>query len=568
MNSQIAARLQENHRPEPAMRRLVVDKAEVGFNPDTHLALGQWCFLGAEDAFPQWDSLDFIEPFDSARERCANNKAARQLAAALVDELYPELNRRHGTDYGRDFWHIVLFNWLLHLVMLSWRIWRHVELFAATTGDTPLEVPLPTATHSFKFRDTIAFVESCYSGFAFRDWLIGETIGRQVPPHWRLCTGARLTPPNERPRAGPAPIRRSPVDNINGMKWWQRRLLSLVTQLKSTKSARFGPLLAGDRSAFPRAYTDLVTQLARDTMPDSLREDFSRLDAEAKRQPYRRGRVHASSINIHDDQENIILAHAMLAGERIFAIQHGGAYGTAAILACAADLEYCHDTFITWGWTQQDDHAGRFLPLPSPLLARLEKARQPAGDAIVFVGTMMLAFNPRIDYCADPLEYRHWKRQFIAGLAPETRQRLRYRPYFASFSLNDGAWLRQSFPDLSIVEGDLYEELKYCRLAVLDYPGTTLAEVLAANIPTICFWNSEQWLLAPSAQPLFDRLRRAGILFNRPEDAAAQLNVIGDNIESWWKDPERQGARAEWCHAFARADRNWFAQWVRAFASE
>jgi putative transferase (TIGR04331 family) len=104
-------------------------------------------------------------------------------------------------------------------------------------------------------------------------------------------------------------------------------------------------------------------------------------------------------------------------------------------------------------------------------------------------------------------------------------------------------------------------------MAVLDYPGTTLAEVLAANIPTICFWNSEQWLLAPGAQPLFDRLKHAGILFERPEDAAIQVNAVSADIESWWQDPERQRARAEWCHTFAHTDRNWFLQWIRTFAT-
>jgi hypothetical protein len=552
---------------EPVVRRLVIDKVPPDFHPDTHLAVGQWCFLGAEDVFPQWDLLEFVEPFRSAAERRANSEAARRLAAALLTEFYPELNRRHATDYDRDFWHIVLFNWLLHLVMLSWRVWRHVELLAATTSEEPVEVPLLTATRPFRFRDTIAFVETCCSGFAFRDWLVSETIRRQAPPHWRLCAGKAVTPPTASPRAAPARRRRLPVENINGMRWWQGMLLSLVAQIGSRKPAQFGPLLAADRSAFPNAFTDFVAQLARDTLPDSLRDGFQQLDAEAKRHSYRRGRIHALTVNVHEDQHNIILGHAVRAGERVLAVQHGGVYGTAAVLAYTPDLEYCHDRFITWGWTDQEEYQGRFLPLPSPLLAKLAQAWRPSGDSIVFVGTMMLAIPPRIDYCAEPLEYRRWKRQFIATLAPDTRARIRYRPYFASFSLDDATWLRRFFPDLPIVEGDLYAELKACRLAVLDYPGTTLAEVLAANIPTICFWNSEQWLLAPGAQPLFDRLRRAGILFDRPEDAAAQVNVVSADIKAWWQNPERQHARSEWCQAFARVDRNWLLEWLKAFAT-
>ena len=79
---------------------------------------------------------------------------------------------------------------------------------------------------------------------------------------------------------------------------------------------------------------------------------------------------------------------------------------------------------------------------------------------------------------------------------------------------------------------------------MLDYPGTTLAEVLAANIPTICFWDKQEWLLSPLAQPLFDQLRAAGILFSRPEDAAVALNAVFPDIEAWWHASERQRARA------------------------
>jgi putative transferase (TIGR04331 family) len=102
---------------------------------------------------------------------------------------------------------------------------------------------------------------------------------------------------------------------------------------------------------------------------------------------------------------------------------------------------------------------------------------------------------------------------------------------------------------------------------VLDYPGTTLAEVLAANIPTICFWDKQQWLLSAQAQPLFDQLEAAGILFGRPEDAAAQLNAIVPDIEAWWHAPDRQRARARWCQEFARADRYWLLKWLKAFAT-
>jgi putative transferase (TIGR04331 family) len=262
-----------------------------------------------------------------------------------------------------------------------------------------------------------------------------------------------------------------------------------------------------------------------------------------------------------------MLAHAVAAGERIVGVQHGGVYGTAALAAYAPDLEYCYDRFVTWGWTSHATYDGRFLPLPSPMLSGFAKRRRPAGRDLILVGTVMPRLNPRLDYSANPLDYRRWKLRFVSGLTSAVRADLRYRPDQSDYSIADADWLRRYFGDLSIVQGDLQQAMSSCRLVILDHPGTALAEALAANIPTVCFWNKEQWLLSPTAQLLFDQLRHTRILFDQPEAAATQINAVFPNIESWWQMPERQRARAEWCRSFARVDRHWLAQWLRAFAT-
>jgi hypothetical protein len=550
----------------PSVRELVLDRIGADFDPTTHIALGPWCFAGAEDVYPDWDKLAFIEPFAAGRERCEQAEAVRRLAGALRDELYPEMNRRHGTSYDCAFWHTVLFNWLLHLIMLSWRLWRHVELFVIEVGDEPLNVALPGTTAPISFPDTLAFVNACYRSEDFRGWLVRETIRRQVPPHWRLRADRAAPCRDVTPIASdPEPHRR--VGRIDGMRRWHRLLLTAIISARPAARAQFGPLIAGDCSAFPESYREFVSWLAQQTLPKSLRDGFPALDAAARAQTYRPGRVHVLTVNPHDDQANLILAHAVAAGERIVGVQHGGVYGTAALAAYAPDLEYCYDTFVTWGWTKHAAYDGRFLPLPSPMLSRFAKRRRSTGRDLILIGTVMPQFNPRFDYSANPLDYRSWKRRFVSGLTSAVRSDLGYRPDQSEYSIADADWLRRHFRDLPIVQGDLQQAMSSCRLVILDHPGTALAEALAANVPTICFWNREQWLLSPAAQLLFDQLRQADILFDQPEAAAAQVNAVVPNIESWWQMPERQRTRAEWCHSFARADRDWLAQWLRAFAT-
>ena len=321
-----------------------------------------------------------------------------------------------------------------------------VELFIARCGPEPLDVSLATAKRGFAFIDTNAFVQACYSRGSFRTWLIGEAVRLQAPAHWRLRTGVVLEPFETSRAAEPAPSGLLPITGINGVKWWQRLLLSLVIAVRPRKPACFGPLVAADVTSFPERYVQFASQLAREMLPASFDHGFSRLDAEAKRQTYRPGRIRALTVNMHDDRINILLAHAVRAGEHIVAVQHGGAYGTAALLASAPDLEYCHDQFITWGWTGQEDYRGRFVPLPSPLLARIAGAPRTPSQAIMFVGTLMLAFNPRFDYCADALEYRHWKRRFVTVLSTDAFANLRYRPYFPGIPWTMQLGCTGSFP--------------------------------------------------------------------------------------------------------------------------
>ena len=55
------------------------------------------------------------------------------------------------------------------------------------------------------------------------------------------------------------------------------------------------------------------------------------------------------------------------------------------------------------------------------------------------------------------------------------------------------------------------------------------------NIPTIMFWNPNHWEIRDSALPFFDKLKDVGILHDTPESAAEHINVIWEDVNSWWE---------------------------------
>ena len=122
--------------------------------------------------------------------------------------------------------------------------------------------------------------------------------------------------------------------------------------------------------------------------------------------------------------------------------------------------------------------------------------------------------------------------------------------------------MKRYFPDLLILEGSLQEAFLECCMVVLDHPGATLHLVMAANVPTVCYWNPGDWPLCSQANEQFDRLREVNLLFDNPEEASAHVNKIWDNVQEWWRCKDVCEARDEWLSHHAETSRYWWWRWA------
>ncbi len=106
------------------------------------------------------------------------------------------------------------------------------------------------------------------------------------------------------------------------------------------------------------------------------------------------------------------------------------------------------------------------------------------------------------------------------------------------------------------------ERLASCALYVCDQLGTTYAEALALDKPTILFWDREASPLRRSAQPYFDALHACGILHYSPEAAAGEVAKAHGDIAAWWADPARQRTVRDFRDRYLLTDRNAPALWT------
>jgi putative transferase (TIGR04331 family) len=166
------------------------------------------------------------------------------------------------------------------------------------------------------------------------------------------------------------------------------------------------------------------------------------------------------------------------------------------------------------------------------------------------------------------LDYIRDQRIFYQALGKEARDLLLWR-YFGAL-WEDVERFKEFAPKLRTQHGlkrqlgkesNFISDLRKCRLAVHTANETTYLEALAANFPSIIFWDPRYYTVRESLQPLFDELASAEILHYTPESAAHKLTEIYRDPAEWWGRADVQEARRGFCAALARTSDDWLIQW-------
>jgi putative transferase (TIGR04331 family) len=93
--------------------------------------------------------------------------------------------------------------------------------------------------------------------------------------------------------------------------------------------------------------------------------------------------------------------------------------------------------------------------------------------------------------------------------------------------------------------------IKRSRIFIATYNSTTYLETLAWNIPTIAFWNPDNWDLRENVRDDFELLKKVKILHDTPESAAEHLTDIWNDIPKWWNSKEVQEAVLKFCNQWS-----------------
>ena len=263
-----------------------------------------------------------------------------------------------------------------------------------------------------------------------------------------------------------------------------------------------------------------------------------------------------------DETQNTFLADCLAAGRRLTFAQHGGFYLQAPVNA-QERLEVRPDsTFLSWGAT-----GDRIVVAPSPRLTRL-RDRHRGGDRIVLIEGIQPPDTFLIRFGAHPLANQAFEhdRQTVAlvrGVSHATRERLVLKRFPSH--LPDV----QRAPELAALPHDgpvrsrrAVDWMAHAALVVVSYPDTPFIEALLIGTPTIGLWPARRWPLREDAREPFARLARLGVVFDDPDEAAAQLDAVAADPGEWWRRADIQAARSAFLSRFAAIPRRPLAPWL------
>ena len=235
--------------------------------------------------------------------------------------------------------------------------------------------------------------------------------------------------------------------------------------------------------------------------------------------------------------------------------QHGGGFGISKFSFLEDHQMKISDKFFTWGWKNINSKkivpVGNFLKKSSKLIKGNSR-----GDLQI----LMNAY-PRYSYhiYSVPISANQWtkylEKQFaLVEILPKhifSKTCIRVYPK-ADYNYSQIERWKDKFSNIKIdkCENKLVNSLKKTRISISTTNGTTFLDTLSYNFPTLIYWDKYFWEIRSEAKVYFLILEKAGIFFDCPHRLSNHLNMIWNDVDSWWFSKKTQNAIDLFCKNF------------------
>jgi len=560
-------------------------------NKQEILFLGAWCLAADRQSAGALVAHQTLHcPWNDRDRFYRAAEYVDSCSEALLVQLSRYLNGVHRTGHSERYWRIVLGPWLILYTHVVYDRLIHLQsAFERYSGLETIVMDPSSFRTPADFPEAVSFVSSdAYNLQIFSQLL--DLMGSRFPKKKYDGSFGSAEPGNPRLSAimvsaleklirVPVKARATTtVTRTRNLGWKQGWRLALATRLRVLPlhfdlerpfyraPALFNEgRLALGKLAFDDPFQRILTELLPSHFPTLYLEGY---------QPARTRIAKAGQTPIimseyawsGDEEFKFSAAQVAERGNCLVNVQHGGGYGAYRSAPYEEHERRIGDYFLAWGWA--DDRMRNSGNIVNPMFAQLENQRRHSspGNTVLFVGTNQPRFLHRFQ--SGPVgsqweDYFDWQHRFVGRVPGQLRASLSFRPYPFLYRHAGERRVRRSFPSVSWDSSPgFYEKLTTARVAVVDHFGTVPLEALAANVPTILFWDPDRWEMRSEVKASFDQLREAEILWDSPEGAAEKLAKVYADPGDWWNSDHVQVIRKEFVSRQALTKQDWISSWI------
>ncbi len=540
--------------------------------------LGEWCKLyNRRNIWAARPHETLSYNWDDRKLLAADGAYLSQLHERLLPDLSDAMNKVHDTSHTEKYWKILVGPWLGFFTQILFQRWISIE---NATRDFPIDRTLFLTDQEFYAvpNDMLSFV-GLFSGDDWNHYICSRIIKYQKCISYDVL----LADGNEELKVNAKPPISHTVKNILRSAWnmcwmplstdtdsffiatglpklkeislklWlgqvpQYSLSESTPPLLLNKSRRQWRLDGVSLSKFEAFIREIIPQ----QIPRAYIEGYLRAQERinALHWPNSPKLIFTSVAHVYDDLVKSYIARNVERGSLLVIGQHGGGPFHALNFQTDHELDIC-DRYLSPGigntWHPKVRDVGQ-------LFARSWRSDIGGGGLLMQLGTPRYSFSITSTTQSDDFnKYIDEQMRFVASLPVNIQSCFTVRLASADNCWNNSERWRDRFSGLDIDAGnkDIHELFAQAKIVVCTYAGTTYNQALAANAPTVIFWNSKYERLHHTSDPLFQELLRVGIFHETPESAAAHIAGVWENINDWWQSADLQEVRARYCRSYA-----------------
>jgi len=562
------------------MKKLIFGQISDDFDPSFMIPISPICFIGREHIFSDFESMDYLKIVQNRYELKAFDKLTSEESLFLINKVAQKYNPKIFDKYSFQFWKTIYYPFLGQIIPWLFRKQILAQKILNKYGNENIKISLVNDLPNIEFKNEFHFIIDGLWNPEVNEWVFSQIILSKLPNNWipeyktiKLSTDTLTLDQFIKKKSY-----KDSISNhykrifhrsvgVYGFKLWHEIYFHFLLRLKPKIKANRIKNKQFERSKINWDFD--IEEIIDKLLPESLKRIEIR---QGLLKNIIVGKLSNYSNRLYYEIESKISAAITYECKSIvIATQHGGHnYGSALTFEYGNIIEYQSDYFISWGhYSLSNGLRNNVVALPSPLLSKHLNSYHRKNNKLILVGTNTNCFISKFEPIPDEvtmLNYRKNKLIFIENL--KINSGIWYRPHFnKSTSLLDWEYVSDNSKKILKLDGNLHEEMRKCRLLVLDHPGTTWNIAMAMNTPTICFWEREHFAFNQEADLFLDRFEELGLFFESPLKAAERVNVIMneyDDLTEWWNQNEIQELRKEWMQAYAMASKDWFWVWTTA----